>query len=812
MSNTISEKVKSLSKSPLRADLQALRALAVLGVLVYHMNPAWLTGGLVGVDVFFVLSGFLISSHLIGELYSKGKIELGKFWSRRARRLLPASMLVLAATAIGVITLVPESLKNIFFRDITAATLYGANWVFAADSTDYFANEGVESPVMHFWSLGVEEQFYLIWPILLISGWFILGKFLPKRLALISTIMLVSIPSFILAAVMVSQNDASAYFVTTTRVWEFGAGALIGILLAKGNLKVNRFAMKGNFENLKAFAWTAGWITIISYMFLFKTEYGFPGINALVPVVATMFIILGNDPVKAGFLNKIVGLRPIQYIGEISYSVYLWHWTALVFTPYLALTISNSFLGERILSILGEEKSALLLGNGGMNISDLTWLQIVIIVPTIFILSWLTTSYVENPIRFSKRATTMRPRSIFLVTGLSMLVLIGGVQAANAVTQQNISAQAASDSDLADQLAALIESGGVSTEEPAESGTADESTGASEGVSSESFVDNSDEPTESVENDAPISAGDQPPSNVTPATPATKKPSNGAWNAVTCMGPAFLVQPDCKDFTWETSLPAMGVKEGNLGNTDLVWTGGDYRSCFSFSEDYAVKECIYGTDSGVKKIALVGDSHAFHWLPAFNAMAKKNNYELHFFARAGCPLNFTPRVGTKQHVDGCKAWTTEANRQLVEGNFDTVVISNYANTTFSSKGYSSEVAAGTAGYVAAWKDIVASGAEVVILRDNPFIGTKTWNCAVANPTNLSKCSTSESNAFNITDERIAAAKDMNLRVVDMTKYFCKAGTCPVSVGGIRIYADSNHISKTYNLLLTPYLEKELARK
>lgn len=792
MSNVILEKVKSISKSPLRADLQALRALAVLGVLVYHMNPAWLTGGLVGVDVFFVLSGFLISSHLIGELYSKGKIELAKFWSRRARRLLPASMLVLAVTAIGVITLVPESLKSIFFRDITAATLYGANWVFAADATDYFANEGVDSPVMHFWSLGVEEQFYVAWPLLLILGWFVLGKFMPKRLALISTIMLVSIPSFILAAVMVSQNDASAYFITTTRVWEFGAGALIGILLAKGNLKVNRFSTPGNFENLKAIGWVVGWVSIIAYMFLFKTEYGFPGINAVVPVLATMLIIFGNDPIKAGFLNRVVGWRPIQYVGEISYSVYLWHWTALVFTPYIALFLSNSVVGERVVATLGEENSALLLGNGGMTIADLTWLQIVIIIPIIFILSWLTTSYVENPIRFSKRATAMSPRAIFLATGVGMLVLVGGVQAANATTQQSISVQAESDSALEEQLAALINGGELDaalevTEPLAEADSSASDTGDESGS---------------------IVAG----TSVAAKPSATKGATKNVWNSVTCMGPASLVQPECKGFTWKTSLPAMGIKEGNIGDTNPVWTGGTYKSCFSFSDDYTVKECIYGVESGVKKIALVGDSHAFHWLPAFNAMAKKNNYELHFFARAGCPLNFTPRDGIKKHVDGCKAWTTEANRQIVEGNFDMVVISNYANTAFNPKGFSSEVAAGTAGYKAAWKDIVKSGAEVVVLRDTPFIGTKTWNCAVANPKNLGKCSTSEKASFSITDERIAAAKDMKLRVVDMTKYFCKSGNCPVSVGGIRVYVDSNHISKTYNLLLTPYLEKELVKK
>ncbi len=149
------------SRSDLRPDVQAVRALAVLGVFVYHANPAFLTGGLIGVDVFFVLSGYLISSHLFAELDRTGSIALGRFWSRRARRLLPASLTVLAVTALGVALLVPESLRERFNRDITAAVFYSANWLFAAQSVDYFnQTDGVESPALHFWSLGVEEQLY----------------------------------------------------------------------------------------------------------------------------------------------------------------------------------------------------------------------------------------------------------------------------------------------------------------------------------------------------------------------------------------------------------------------------------------------------------------------------------------------------------------------------------------------------------------------------------------------------------------------------------------------------------------------------
>ena len=370
------------SRSDLRPDIQALRALAVVGVFVYHANPTVLTGGLVGVDVFFVLSGYLISSHLVAELDRTGSIALGRFWARRARRLLPASLTVLAATAVGVAVLVPASLRERFDDDITAAVLYCANWLFASQSVDYFSQaDGVESPVLHFWSLGVEEQLYAFWPLLLLGGWALAGRLVRRRTALVGAVLVVSVPSFVVGAVMVAQGDPAAYFVTTARVWEFGAGALVGLAMGRrgGVRETGPFRYD---SSLRLAASYAGWGLLLATLLLFRVELGFPGVNAAIPVVGTALVIWARDPQCRWSLARLLRLRPVQLVGETSYSIYLWHWPVLVLLPF-ALTAWG---------VIDEPRRA-----------ALTWWQLVVVGLGVLSLAWLTVRLVENPVRFSPR-------------------------------------------------------------------------------------------------------------------------------------------------------------------------------------------------------------------------------------------------------------------------------------------------------------------------------------------------------------------------------------------------------------------------
>lgn len=736
------------TRSDMRPDIQALRALAVLAVLVYHMKPELLTGGLVGVDIFFVLSGFLISSHLFGELARTGRISLRRFWARRARRLLPASLTVLAATAVGVALLVPEPLHERFFRDITGAVFYVANWLFAAQSVDYFAIGGAESPVLHFWSLGVEEQLYVFWPLLLVAGWAWLGRRVPKRAALATAILLVAVPSFVLGAIMVDRGDASAYFVTTVRVWEFAAGALVGLaMLDRGRRRgTGPLREDGALWTIVSYL---GWAILIASMVLFRVELGFPGVNAVPPVVGTAMVLWANNPRGSGSLSGVLSARPVQFVGATSYSIYLWHWPVLVLAPYALIAASAAGLAERAGSsgTLTEGQVSLLLGTGGTAVDDLTWVQLIAVVAVVVLAAWVTTRVVEDPFRFSVVAVRSRPAAVFAAAAAAMAVVAGGVQLAGAGTAAALSAQRAEDRAIEQDLVGRV------------------------------------------------------------ASPTQRPP---AWDERTCMGPNALTEPDCAAFTWSGIVPALGVEEETAGDIAPLWSDGQYSSCLSFNSDYTVHHCVFGVRGG-PKVALVGDSHAFHWLPAFNALAEQEGLELHFFARSGCPLNLTPPKGPADHVAGCLDWSRAVVPIVVENGIDTVVISNWAALRFDQGSFDSSADAGVDGYKKAWAPILDAGAEVVVLRDTPSIGAAAWNCAQANPNDVNRCAPSPANALDETDPRLAAAAALRLEVLDFTRFFCTDDSCPIAIGGVRVYRDANHMTGTYNLLLTPHLEEALLR-
>jgi peptidoglycan/LPS O-acetylase OafA/YrhL len=722
-------------RSDLRPDIQALRALAVLGVLVYHANPDYLGGGLIGVDVFFVLSGYLISTHLITELDRTGTIRLGRFWARRARRLLPASLTVIAVTAIGVALLAPESLRERFARDLTGAVLYCANWLFAAQSVDYFAQaEGIESPALHFWSLGVEEQLYAFWPLLLLGASAWIGRRWPRGAALVAAVLVVSIPSFVLGAVMVQRGDATAYFVTTTRIWEFGAGALIGLVLRREGV-AGATGLWRLDSPIRHAASVVGWATLVVYMVLFRVEHGFPGVNAVVPVAATALVIWARDPQGGWALARPLRARPVQLVGETSYSIYLWHWPVLVLLPF-ALT------GLGLAVEPGRE--------------GLGWWQIVVVGLAVVGLAWLTVRYVENPVRFSPRALRLRPGQVLGVALCSMLVVAAGVQAVGLAAGRSLDEQR-----VADRAA------------------------------EESLIDR-------IAPTAPTAPGDPT---------ATAEPAP-IWDADTCRGPSALAEPDCAGFTWTGIIPAIGVDEETAGDLSPISKTTGTTSCLSYGGDYDVHDCVYGVSGGTK-VALVGDSHAYQWLPAFDAMARRNGLELHLFARSGCPLTEAPRAAPAEHAAGCLAWSRGVQEALLDGGFRTIVVSSFAGLSYDTGDAPDPRQVQADGFRAAWTPLVASGAEVVVLRDTPSIGQGGWACAQAHPDDVNTCSRSEVEALKNDDGRSIAADALGLRMLDLTPYFCADGVCPVAIGGVRVYRDANHLTGTYALLMTPYLERQL---
>lgn len=309
-----------------RTDIQALRAVAVALVVLNHMWPAQVSGGYVGVDVFFVISGFLITSHLLKELQASGKIRLSAFYARRIRRLLPAAFLVLAASLAATMIWLPFSRWEDTAHEVLASTLYAENWVLAAKSVDYSASTSSASVAQHYWSLSVEEQFYLVWPLLLIALSSVAtrhGK--PVVRALLAGVAAITVLGLSASVLITEFSPNQAYFVTPVRAWEFAAGALVA-LSAGRRLQLPPLAAKASG--------LAGFIMIGSAAVLFDDRTQFPGWLAAIPVLGTVLVILAGCGNRPQALKSVIGSIPVQYIGNISYSLYLWHWPFIVIAPF----------------------------------------------------------------------------------------------------------------------------------------------------------------------------------------------------------------------------------------------------------------------------------------------------------------------------------------------------------------------------------------------------------------------------------------------------------------------------------------------
>lgn len=309
----------AVPSTKIRPEIQGLRAVAVGVVLVFHIWPDLLPGGYVGVDVFFVVSGFLITSLLVKEVEVSEGIHFGHFYLRRARRLLPAATLVLAFVAVGTLFLLPASLWEDTAWEILASILYVENWRLAFLSVDYLGAENPPSPVQHYWSLSIEEQFYLLWPALIFLCLVLSRRGLSFRTVLRTTFLAVLLSSLWLSITGTRADSATAYFVTHTRVWELALGGLLAVT----PLTLKRWTRElAGFVGLSA-------IVISSIFFSGQTE--FPGYSALLPTLGAALVIIGGASTIRANPASALSSRPFQFLGDISYSVYLWHWPLVVF-------------------------------------------------------------------------------------------------------------------------------------------------------------------------------------------------------------------------------------------------------------------------------------------------------------------------------------------------------------------------------------------------------------------------------------------------------------------------------------------------
>ncbi len=383
---------------PHRADVQGLRAVAVLLVVADHVLGVP-HGGYVGVDVFFVVSGFLITGLLVREHAATGRVDLRAFFARRVRRLLPAALLVLAATNLAAWLVFPGERAGQVLRD----SVWGlglANVRFAALGTDYADSARPASPVQHLWSLAVEEQFYLVWPVVLLALLAALGR--RTALAVAGLVAL----SFAWSVLLTAQAPAAAYFSTPARAWELGAGALLALVVRRSVVR----------------PWLSrtGLVLIAASALAFDERTGFPGSAAALPVLGTVLVLLGGAPLR-GLVHPLSA-----YVGRLSYSLYLWHWPVLV--------LATALLAP------GPERTAAVLGLSA-------------------VLSVLSLHLVEEPVRRSawlrRGAPRRRPRAAVALAAASSLLIAGWVVPAVALHAPERAAAAAPPAAAPD-LSALV--------------------------------------------------------------------------------------------------------------------------------------------------------------------------------------------------------------------------------------------------------------------------------------------------------------------------------------------------------------------
>lgn len=307
-----------------RRDIQGLRALAVGLVIVYHLRPTALVGGFIGVDVFFVVSGFLIIGSLVREAAKRASISVLAFYARRVRRLFPASAAVLIAVAIGTILLLPQSRWQAVSSDVLFSLLEVQNWHQALSAVSYAGATQEVSPLQHFWSLAVEEQFYLAVPFFLL-GIVVVARRVkqPSARFVIAALTVVTGVSFVYSVYLSDHEHTIAYFATTTRIWEIALGGLAAL-------------MPPIVENSARWAAGTSWLGLAAVVvpaFFVTTEMPFPGSVAAIPAFGTAMMLRAGLAARAvrWSASSLWSARPIVFVGDVSYSLYLWHWPVVVF-------------------------------------------------------------------------------------------------------------------------------------------------------------------------------------------------------------------------------------------------------------------------------------------------------------------------------------------------------------------------------------------------------------------------------------------------------------------------------------------------
>ncbi|MGC5167033.1 acyltransferase family protein [Luteimicrobium sp. DT211] len=672
--------------SKARRDIQGLRALAVALVVLSHFWPARLPGGYIGVDVFFVISGFLITSHLASRPPQRWA-DLAAFWGRRVRRLLPAATLVLLVSLAASVAFLPATALPRIAHETAAAAVYAENWALARSATDYFAADDLHTPVQHYWSLSVEEQFYIVWPLVIGAALWCARRFRVRFPWVETGLVAVFVASLAYSLRDTATNPAPAYFVTPTRMWELALGGLVALAAVRGFRLVPRAARA-------PLAWL-GLTAIVAAALLYDAATPFPGIAALLPTAGAAAVIAATADDVDGSPDRLWSLRGVQLAGDVSYSIYLWHWPLIVVAPF----------------VLGH---------------DVYWPAKIALVVGAFLLAWVTKVAVEDPVRRSRGLARPVWRT-FLVGALLMGVTVSAATAVR-VHEERVAQQA------------------------------------------------QDAVAEALHADS------------------------------TCFGAAAARKGSCDFVGDELLTPATFAK------TDKAQVYED--GCWNSQPFTSRKTCTYGAKNPTKRIALVGNSHAGYWQPALADLAKKNGWQVTTYLASQCyTVDAVQLIGPASDGENCRKLARWQVASVANGHYDLVVIAD--RTWLQLKGVSKadrgDVARGL--YAKTLQTWTRAGVPALVLRDVPFHQQSVPDCVAQSSTDLAACADPEKTAL-IRDPLFEAAEaDTSGKVstLDLTRRFCKDGTCYGVVGGVIAYFDQGHMSATFSRTLEPDIEAPLAR-
>ena len=721
-----------------RPDLEGLRGVAILAVLLFHAGVPGTIGGFVGVDVFFVLSGFLITGLLLREKEERGSINVTAFYARRARRILPAAAVVLLAILIASwFVLAPLDVPGVA-ADVLASILFVGNIRFAMQATDYFAADVVRSPVLHYWSLGVEEQFYLLWPFLLI-----LATRFGSRVRLSAGLLVtaVFVGSLAFAIVMTAVDAPWAFYSLPGRAWQLALGGL----LAVGALRIARLPWQ-----VTSLAGWAGLAAVIGSVIFISPTVPYPGLVALVPSLGAAGLILaGGGRLSTGF---ILATTPLRFLGRISFSLYLVHW------PILVLPAALAPIGEELPLV-----TRLALAAASVAVGTLSYY----LVEQPFHRGWLGRRRPKTTLAGAAAAITA---TAVLAMTINLAMLARLERPSTGVISNPGPAQT---------------QGPVQTLPPVE--TPPPWVETDEPPSVEPTVSPSAGPTSSLPpgfTPTPPPSGGATPRPTQPPTPRpTRAPTPQPTQPQGSTALPADVEPPLVDARRDSELIA---RNGCLLGTHPTVPRDD---------------CWFGDPNGTKTIALVGDSHAAVFFPPLNALAKQNGWRLVAYTKISCRFLDLPLISRElqREYTECEIWRENVVAELRAHPVDLSLflvargmeVVNNADDDPRAQGHSlARMMARIPGKHAVIVDTPQS------IYDPPACLSANldniWNCAT--PRNLAF------NWRYLKLEKTAVA-DSGATLIDMSDDICTGDPCPAVINKMIVYRDVHHLTETFALSL-----------